>query len=321
MTGKTLLICTREKDYARRLAEYIAGKKEYMFSVHYCDSVEQGWALAREREIDYLLIDAGFSREERRSLNAKRCFVLTGHPDETAEEGEIPVFKYRSGREILENIAAGCIDDRELLMRRQIRAARIVGFYSPVTRLGQTELALGVGKNLAREDSVLYLNLCAYASGGHFREEEAGSLEDLIYYIRQDAPNMGARIRRLAGSMEGLDYLEPVTRRDDLAEVSAEEWQKMLDVLEESAGYGVILLDLGECVQGITEILKRCRHIFMPVLSDRYSEAKTEAFLTEMREAGEEVMVRGIRPVTMDQDEERLIAACSELIAHAGGRP
>ena len=124
-----------------------------------------------------------------------------------------------------------------------------------------------------------------------------------------------------AENLEGLDYLEPVTRRDDLAEVSAEEWQKMLDVLEESAGYGVILLDLGECVQGITEILKRCRHIFMPVLSDRYSEAKTEAFLTEMREAGEEVMVRGIRPVTMDQDEERLIAACSELIAHAGGRP
>ncbi len=318
MTGKTLLICTPEKDYARRLAELIAGRKEYMFSVHFCDTAADAYALSQERDIDYLLIDGSYPADERHAPRAARRFVLTGHPDQKAEEGETALFKYRSGTEILKELADCCVDDRELLMRKQARSARLVGFYSPVGRTGQTALALAAGKILAESDSVLYLNLCAYARGRLPDTGEAGSLDELVYYIRQDAPNISIRLRKMTGRLEGMDYLEPAAMRDDLTEVDRDEWLTMLDALEEQAGYGVILLDLGECVNGVTEILKRCSHVFMPVLPGPLCEAKTEAFLKELKTAGETALIRTIRRVHMEEDPDINALSCAQAVEDAG---
>ncbi len=320
MTGKTLLICTPEKDYARRLAELIAGRKEYMFSVHFCDSAPAAYGLSQERDIDYLLIDSSFPEDERASFRAGRRFVLTAHPDEPAGEGERAVFKYRSGTAIIEQLAAECVDDRELVMRRRVSTARVVGFYSPVTRTGQTELAIETGRILAGGDSVLYLNLCPYARERLPECGEAGSIDDLIYFIRQDAPNISIRLGRMTGRLEGMDCLKPAAMLDDLMDVEEWEWLEMIDVLEARAGYGVIILDLSGCVRGITGILSRCSHVFMPVLDEPYCDQKTEAFLQELKREEKTGLIRTIRRVSMEEDTGRLAASCARTVENTGAR-
>ena len=86
MRAKTLLICDKETEYARRLAEFISSRHEYTFRVHYCDDMETAQALAGKMAIDYALIDNRFPEEERKAVKADRMFALTEHPGEEAAE-------------------------------------------------------------------------------------------------------------------------------------------------------------------------------------------------------------------------------------------
>lgn len=305
MRAKTLLICDKETEYARRLAEYISSRHEYTFRVHYCDDMETAQALAGKMTIDYALIDSRFPEEERKAVKADRMFVLTEHPGEEAADA-ITVFKYRSAPQILKQVVSICLDDSQLTgCLQKDNRVRFVCFYSPVGRLGRTRLALSVGKELAREDAVLYLNLCPHESGGYFEGCEADSLEEFVYFMRQEAPNPGLRLKNMTGNIDGVDILRPFTMSEDLAEVEDEEWETLLDVLEQDTSYGVVILDPGESVRGLRGLLGRCDEIFMPVLPDE-TMAKADAFLSELKAHDEADLADMIRKINMEENHGKL---------------
>ncbi len=320
MTSKNILICVKEMDYARRLAEYISAQRAYAFRVHYCNSIETALKVSERMPVDYLLIDHLFTEAESDQLKAQKWFVLTEHPGETDPRG-LTIFMYSSGSEILDEMIRHCVDDRLLTGSRRAADIQLIGFYSPVKRVGQTSLALEVGKRLAREDGTLYLNLCPYHAQSGLNE--GSSLEDMIYFIRQDAPNLGLRLTTMAGHLEGLDYLAPFKSSEDLLEVSPQEWEKLLDVIAKEGSYGLVLLDLGDGMLGRREILKRCTHIYMPVLDDMCSQEKTAAFVRELHLYDEKELAQRIRKVPMEEDKEKVAGALVRSIISGrtdGGR-
>ena len=305
MRAKTLLICDKETEYARRLAEYISSRHEYTFRVHYCDDIETAQTLAGKMTIDYALIDNRFSEEERKAVKADRLFVLTEHPGEEAADA-VTVFKYRSAPQILKQVISTCLNDSQLTgCLQENNRARFICFYSPVGRLGRTSLALSVGKELSREDAVLYLNLCPHESGGRFEECEAESLEEFVYFMRQEAPNPGLRLKNMTGSVDGLDMLLPFTMSEDLAEVEADEWETLLNVLEQDTGYGVVILDPGESVRGLRGLMRFCDEVFMPVLPDE-TMAKADAFIRELKAHDEADLAGKVHKINMEEDQEKL---------------
>ena len=313
MRAKTLLICDKETEYARRLAEYISSRHEYTFRVHYCDDMETAQALAGKMAIDYALIDNRFPEEERKEVKADRMFALTEHPGEEAADA-VPVFKYRSAPQILKQVISTCLDDSQLTgCLQEGNRVRFICFYSPVGRLGRTSLALSVGKELAREDAVLYLNMCPHESGGRFEGIEADSLEEFVYFMRQEAPNPGLRLKNMTGNIDGMDVLLPFTMSEDLAEVESEEWEMLLDVLEQDTSYGVVILDPGESVRGLHGILGRCDEILMPVLPDE-TMAKADAFVRELKEHDEADVAEMIRRVNMEENHGKLTHRLAHLI-------
>ncbi len=340
---RQVLICVREHDYARRLAEYFSQQRKYLFRVHYCDDLEMGHHLARTVKPEYILIDEAFSAEERRGFGSGRRFILTENAEagshigtpgsragmSTSREGtpgganqdgtdaEIPIFKYRSGKEILETMVRCSLDDAKLIIRDSGERVTVVGFFSPVNRIGQTGLALEVGRQLARNDSALYLNLCSYA-GGHFSETENPTLAELLYFLEQDMPNIGLRLKTLTSQTEGLDYLNPMTSAADLQEVEPATWKKLIDALREHASYGVILLDIGCEVRGVYGILEECDQVLMPVLAGRYEEEKVEAFSNDIRQSEKAAVLKKIRKVPMERELPKIVDSCVKLIAAEG---
>ena len=342
---RQVLICVREHDYARRLAEYFSQQRKYLFRVHYCDDLEMGHHLAMTVKPEYVLIDETFSTEERRGFGSGRRFILTenadagshmgmsdscagmpgsraGTPGSTAinqdgSDSEIPIFKYRSGKEILETMVRYSLDDAKLIVKNSNERVTVVGFFSPISRVGQTGLALEVGTQLARNDGALYLNLCSYA-GGHFSGTESPTLAELLYFLEQDMPNIGLRLKTLTSQAEGLDYLNPMTSAADLQEVEPATWKKMIDALREFASYGVILLDIGCETRGAYGILEECDLILMPVLAGELEEEKIEAFSNDIRQSEMAAVLKKIRKVPMERELPKIVDSCVKLIAAEG---
>ena len=106
----------------------------------------------------------------------------------------------------------------------------LIAVYSPVHRIGKTQFAIKLGKELAEREPVLYLNLEEYSGGGfYFPEQHKQNLGDLLYYLRQEKRNLGMRISMMAGQYENLDYIMPIPCVQDLKSIREEEWISLCD--------------------------------------------------------------------------------------------
>ena len=77
---------------------------------------------------------------------------------------------------------------------------------------------------------------------------------------------------------DGLEYLMPIPLSVDLKELPAKEWQDFLSWLETESQYENVVLDIGEGVQGIFEILEKSDCIYMPTLQDEDSMQKMACY-------------------------------------------
>ena len=143
----------------------------------------------------------------------------------------------------------------------------------------KTSLALTYGQIRAREHKVLYLNLEEYAGFETLLEEKyEADLADLLYFARLGSGNLVYRMGSLIRHLGGLDYIPPAFCPEDLRNISPGEWTSLIRDLAEYSAYDVLLLDIGSAVNGITELLKLCTKVFMPVSGDEIAAAKLEQY-------------------------------------------
>ena len=64
----------------------------------------------------------------------------------------------------------------------------------------------------------------------------------------------------------------------DLRSVTVAEWLELLEKLASDSDYHVVVLDFGQDVSGLFQLLGNCSQIYMPILSDQDSVRKLENF-------------------------------------------
>ena len=111
-----------------------------------------------------------------------------------------------------------------------------------------------------------------------FEQIDNGNLGDALYYTKQENSNFGLRLRMLVRTIDELDYIPPMPVSLDLKEVRWEEWKVLFKQIVEDSVYEVILLDIGESVQGLLKMLDLCDRIYMPVLEDDVSQEKLRQY-------------------------------------------
>ena len=246
MSEKNIVICDQEVKYAEKLMENIMERKEFAVKVYVCSTWENVKILSRDKNIHILVIDETCAKKERKGVEAAQIFVLT----------------------------------KENMMRSvKKESVKMLAVYSPIHRAGKTSFAVAFGKELARCKKVLYLNLEEYFGyGGIFTQADGGNLGDVLYYTRQENSNFGLRLGMLVRKMDELNYIPPMPVSLDLKEVLWEEWEVLLKQIVEDSVYEVILLDVGECVQGLFQMLDLCDRIYMPILEDSISQGKLRRY-------------------------------------------
>lgn len=204
------------------------------------------------------------------------------------DEEKYDIFKYQSGNDICAQIIQICEDMMEGLwcVRKQERG-KIIGIYSPVHRVGQTTFAIKKGKEMAKRENVLYMNLEMYAGyGGHFPERSRKDLSVLLYYMKQETGNPGLILTTLVKQMGILDYIPPAMYPEDLKTVTSEEWIRLFGRILSDSIYNVLILDLSECIQGLYDILNICDTVYMPVVRGRIASAKVRQYEEALRQSG-----------------------------------
>ena len=181
--------------------------------------------------------------------------------------------------------------DKERAVAKTLRKTRgsLIGVYSPIHRIGKTKYALELGKELAEKGPVLYLNLEEYAGGEHyFSKEQEQNLGDLLYYSKQETGNLGLRISMMTGQIGNMDYIRPIPVVQDLQAVTAEEWLQLFEQIVEKSIYEVLILDLGDSVNGLFSILEKCDSVHTLSIEEPAAKAKLQQYTENLLRTGHE---------------------------------
>lgn len=254
-------------------------KKEAFLQVRICSSYETMEKLLEMGHIQVLLISEDFPYELRRQIVVENKVVLTqGHCKDLGED-EKELMKYQPADRLTAAVLEMCREEYHPSVRAGRGKCMTIGVYSPINRIGKTTLSIKLGKLLAKNENVLYLNLETYAGiGGYFSEDGGQDLSHLLYYAMQDAGDISVRISSAVRQMETLDYVSPMKVWTDLRDVTAADWKEFLHRLKTQSIYNIIILDIGSAVTGVIELLDSLELIVVPVLEDVYGKAKIKQY-------------------------------------------
>ncbi len=302
----SFVVCDEQEDYIEHLfailSEQLSG--EYQFHLFHDPAKMLEFMGAEETEA--LLIGEKYREKIDDLSKVQRIFVLTDIMKERAENNVIPIFRYQSASQILSQIKSGIkIQDRRISVqkngRKRIRdepeavdlqdktksadsrgslqTRGLIGVYSPVHRIGKTRFAIRLGEKLSEQVPVLYINLEGYAGGGYyFPEETEYDLGDLIYCMKQERADHGLKLSSMAGRLGGMDFIMPMENESDMRSVRGEEWISLFDQILEKCIYEVVILDLGDCIDGLYDILRNCSRVYTPYIRESAAMAKLEQY-------------------------------------------
>lgn len=297
MYGKNIVICDGEKQYANNLLRVFAARREPGVQLHLFYNLSELQKFAAQKTIHILLIAAEYSKKDRQEIQAESCYVLTR--DSEADTGGDPgILRYQSAANIWAQMVQEVPErERETALAAVRTKGALIGVYSPVHRIGKTRFALGMGKKLAEKEPVLYLNMEEYPGENQiFQEETEGHLGDLLMYQKQERKNLGIRISTMAGQVERLDYIAPIPYLQDLKGVPGKEWLELLGRIRRECIYAKVILDLGDSVDGLFEILQTCDVIYTPYIEEPISRAKLIQYTENLRKTGlEDILEKTIQ--------------------------
>lgn len=286
MSSKNLVICDCDVDYVSKLAAFFNGKKELAFQVKINNSPEQVQEILKNHTVDILLINENFLKECSLEEYKGELIVLSEMRDHLSDNKWNSIFKYQTGEVILAQVLEFCstTDIEDIWRVRKRKRGICIGLYSPVRRLGQTSYAFEKCRELSEEENVLYLNMETFSGFGD--KETQKNMSTLLYYAKQEAGNLGLILTTLICRKDGVDYIPPVLRSEDLRTVTKEEWLWLFQKILRDSIYDVLVLDLGESIQGLYDILQYCDTVYMPVADDEVAASKIEQYENNLREMG-----------------------------------
>lgn len=280
-------VCDLEVEYAYHFMEYLSRKKNIPFEVRVFTSCETFLEFAREHPVELLLISEKAMCEQIQEQQIGQIMILSEGVAPESLKQYPSIYKYQSSNQVIREALACYGETRQNqpeALRVEKKKVEIIGIYSPIGRTMKTTFALTLGQIMAKHKGVLYLNLEEYSGFEYLLERTFDqNLGDLLYYLRQKASNLMLKMNGMIQTVNNLDFLPPVLSPGDIQQTSLKEWLTLLQEIVDYSTYEVVILDLGDGVSELYQLLEQCDRIYMPVRSDPISQAKISQFENLLR--------------------------------------
>ena len=301
MSGRepVLAVFDREKDYTLRLVEYARSRKNLPFEV--CGFTEESAFenFAKSQKPDLLLIRPDGEGEILTRVKAEKILLLDD--ERYGGSGAYPsVRKYQSAKLLLKEVTDFYSASRkaESLNAAHIRSCDVYAVYSPAGGCRKTSFALTLAKVLSRERAVLYINLENHSALAEVAGETfEGSFGELLYFIRLHKAGFAGKLARVCVSSQNLDLAPPPDNYGDICAAKGEEWLRLLDTVRSECGYEAVVLDLGDGIQDLYDVLDTALRVFVPLREDPVAKAKYKAFEEGIRRWGNPALADRLEPL------------------------
>jgi len=286
-----MAICDLEQSYAYRLMEYLNKKEGNPFIIKAFTTIDSLIEYTKNNKIEILLISSNAILENTKIINTEHIIVLSEDKEMANCLYEKAIYKYQSSENIIKEIicyyAEQTGQSNNLFSLKE--KTKVLGVYSPVSRVLKTSFALTIGQILAEENQVLYVNMEGYSGFSKlFDKIYDYDLADFMYYLLEKRENVIMKLAGIVQTIEGLDYIPPVNSPLDLQCITAEEWKQLINLLCQSSKYQIIIFDIGENLASMIHFLHICDKIYMPTGNDSSANAKIEQYETFIQRIGEE---------------------------------
>ncbi len=263
MQNSRLFIYTKNSDFGKRLAEYIANRPELLFCVERLTDITEKTGI---EEGDYLITDA----EEEEILPAcHKIMLVKARPGAMLRSGrnngqteETSVFMYQSGSQMVKELlaATGTVNDsggeKEVMAAK--KEHKLIGFFAPDGGGGRTVSALRRAAELAVKEAVLYLSFCEFPV--LFQEElseepewkRAGLSELMLCRGEEIFEEKLEELSFLAGR---IYVLAPVRHYRDLLDFSPGDIKEFLASLRKQTRFPKVVIELGELFEYTMDLL------------------------------------------------------------------
>lgn len=309
MNIKVLAICDAEKQYAVKLMEAFCEKKNLGFQVHVFSDVVELEQFAARNQMEILLITGRLMSEDLHRFNIGKIILLSdGDIYEEFSDYE-SIYKYQSAEHILKEILCYYAEYAKPVtgMYYGKKEFEVHGVYSPIGRCGKSALARALAGGFGKSKKTLLLDLQSFsACPEQLGEEELWDLADIIYFLRQGKKTFLYKLGSIVRSHETYDYILPMKAPADLRSVTLAEWTELLEKLATDSDYQVIVLDFGNDVCGLFQLLSQCTRIYTPVLSDSDSRRKVRNFEWILKDENFEKVITSMQKVVIPLGTEKM---------------
>lgn len=306
--SKIFAVCDTDRLYVKNLIQYINSRQNIPLKLQAFTSTELLKEYAAQNNIELLLISTEAMDEEIAGLSIGKIVLLT-EDGAVGVKGFPTVNRYQASGNLVQEVMQyyGTGNLAVAYAAAKLATTQIIGIYSPIKRCGKTTFALALGEEYAKNKHVLYINLEDFSGfRALFNREYRMDISDLLYFYREEKQGMLNRVEEIAERLHFLYYLPPAMCPADMKSVQPEEWREWFLLLMQSK-YEVIIVEPGECIYGLEEMLALCNKIYMPILEDKISLAKLKEYEDYLLLSGWESLNNKIQkqPMVVDREEEK----------------
>ncbi len=313
MNRPLLVLCDIDETYLGRLYEFLRENLKLSFEIISFTTVELLLNYVKDNSPSLLVISESAIAEiknKKISENIKNILVLdeeAGFCEDEEVYGTLNIghtSKYQAASAIVDNIVDFCVkraDDFDGVSTKFANdSGKVLGFFTPISKCGQTSLALSVGRELSEKGRTIFLSFESFSSLPKLLElREDGNISDLIYYSESDENKFCLYLEKIKNQVGQLDVIAPAKTAMQVKEISFECLKRLIDMLVHKAGYEYIVLDLTEYPEGLFDILRLCNKIFSIVGSEDGDQYKFDSYEDVLRENGYEDIIAETVKITV----------------------
>jgi hypothetical protein len=272
-----LILCDPEVEYAMLMSDYLRMHRELPWQVKTYTDVDDLLEWEQFGNLDLLVIAESAYSEKLQDLKVERM-VLLSEGGNISGDNIIPIDKYQAAEEVLGKLLEVYVEmgggDLPGVTTEETHT-KFIGIYSPVRRCMQTTFALTMGQMLAEKHRTLYLNFEHFAGIRELvAETQEKDLADLLYFLMADDEQFRLRFRTICRKKGALEYIPPMKSGQNLLTVPAAEWISLMERIDAMGEYDYVIMDLTESMQGLFDILRKCRKVYTLTREDRIAKAK-----------------------------------------------
>ena len=338
MGNLNLAICDGDELYCKRLNEYLHENLKLSFDIFSFTETGSLRDFAKEKAVALLLaseevfseIDICKEKEQFRNIIVLDEGLSTGNMvrEDDKEDVKISyVSKFQPAGGIVESITAHCmtaLEDFGQLSACSVQGkGKIIGFYTPLSRCGQTTLAMNMAGEIAGATGkkVIFLSFESFSClpkmlDANWEED----ITDLLYMTDLENTGFELYLEKIKKSRDGVDYVMPARTAQQMRDIDFNKINMLISNLVKSAGYDYIFLDLSEHLPCLMEVLLICSSIISVTGNNPSDEFRLQTFDEILMESGygelkANIIREKLPELTDKRAYGRFVAALSEKVA------